>query len=153
MLNRKWPLPENQNSSNTMSMDHTPMEVSESVNKTFKSNIIPGAPEDPGAYVDEFRSSIDAGSNPPSVTIVLEADRPCVIYYVLYSFSPLGAATLQIGDRIIPIPSTTVKPPDTFDVAMIVYPKDVIKLSAAGATSMFLEIMGKVLSGTDWVVV
>lgn len=119
----------------------------ELVNRALKHLIVPRTPEDPGAYLDEYRST---PSSPGVITFQLQIDRPAVIYYILYSFSPLGAATLQIGDRMIPIPSTTVKPPDTFDVAMIVKPTDIITLTAVGATTMFIEVMGKILSGTEW---
>ena len=119
----------------------------ELVNRALKHLIVPRTPEDPGTYLDKFQSTPNA---PGVISFQLNIDRPAVIYYILYSFSPLGAATLTIGDRVIPIPSTTVKPPDTFDVAMVVEPSDVFTLTAVGATSMFLEVMGKVLSGTEW---
>lgn len=107
-------------------------------------------PLDPGAFLDEWNS---AQSSPASFS--LQVDRPALIQYILYAFTPAGVATLTIGQqsgvtRTIPIVSSSANNPGSIQCAMVVRPGDTISLAATGATALFVEVMGKVLSGTDW---
>lgn len=107
---------------------------------------------DPGSFLDEFSSG--AGS----VSWQLQIDRPALIEQIIFAFTPVGAATLTIGPqsgttRTIPIPSSTTNNPGFLDCAMVVRPGDIVTLNAGSATAVFLEIMGKCLTGTEWSVV
>lgn len=107
-------------------------------------------PLDPGAFLDEYQSS-----SGPTASFSLQADRPCLVEHIIVAYTPVAAATLTIGPasgqiRTIPIPATTTGVPFTISCHMIVKPTDVITLNCPGATETFVEVMGKVFSGTDW---
>lgn len=107
-------------------------------------------PIDPGAFLDEYDSI--AGS---TLSFSLQVDRPALVQFILYSFTPVATATLTIGKasgktRNIPIPATTTSVPGSIQCSMIIKPSEILTLNCPGATSMFLEVMGRVLSGTDW---
>lgn len=107
-------------------------------------------PHDPGAFLDEY-----LGAPGPTVSFQLQVDRPAFIEFILVAYTPIAAATLTIGPasgtpRVIPIPATTTSVPVPIPCAMVVKPSDTLTLTCAGATQTFLEVMGKVFSGTDW---
>lgn len=107
-------------------------------------------PLDAGAFLDEFLSTPG-----PTTTFQLQVDRPVLVQFILFGYTPIGAATLTIGPasgmtRTIPIPGTTTAIPGVLPCAMVVKPSDILTLTCTGATATFLEIMGKVFSGTDW---
>lgn len=118
-------------------------------------NPVPKRPIDPGAFLDEWISGVLS-----PVSFAFQIDRPALIKYILYAYTPVGAATLTIGPanatvqnssiRSIPIASASTQNPGSFACAIKVNPGDVITLTAVGATSLFLEAMGVSLSGTDW---
>lgn len=116
----------------------------------LKGLIVQKQPMDPGAFLDEYIS----GSTSPLV-LTPQIDRPILVEYIIVSYTPLAAATLVIGktgatNRTIPIVATTNNMPIDWQCAMVLLPGDSLTLTVGGATSLFLEIMGKSLSGTDW---
>ena len=108
---------------------------------------------DPGAILDEWQSEPAA-----TATFTIGTDRPALIEHILYSYTPIGAATITIGqasgtNRNIPVPAAGTNNPGSIDCAMVVRPGDVVTLSAPGATSTFIEVMGHCLTGSEWSVV
>lgn len=118
--------------------------------KKMESMIVPKAPIDQGAFLDEYISQ------PTSPLIwVPPIDRPALVTNILISFTPVAAATFSVGQtggttRTIPIPVSNATFPIPIACAMVIHPGDVFTVSVSGATAVFLEIMGKLLSGTDW---
>lgn len=122
----------------------------EKMNSQMRGLIIPKTPIDAGAFLDEYLSST---SSP--LTMQLQVDRPALVTQILYAINPVAAAVLTIGPasgttRTIPIVNYGDNMIECLQVAMIVRPGDVITLTSVGATQLFVEIMGKILSGTDW---
>lgn len=127
------------------------MNAHEKLISQMRSLIVPKQPLDAGAFLDEWQS---ASISP--LIFVPQIDRPALVMFLMYSYAPTNvAATLTIGQasgvtRTIPIPANNVTMPESLPVAMIIKPNDTITLASAGATALFVEIMGKILSGTDW---
>lgn len=142
--------PSGQGEETPISLDNFRMAVHEEMNRAMRMMIVPKQPIDSSVFVDEFRSTVAS-----PLSFQLQADRPVLVRTILYSYSPVAAATLAIGDRIIALPvvTGTALIPNSLNVEMVVYPKDVITLTCVGATSMFLEVMGNPLTGTDWSVI
>jgi len=126
------------------------MSAIEKQNSMMRSMIVPKTPIDAGSFLDEYLS---AASSP--LIMQLGIDRPALVTHLLFAINPVGAATLTIGPasgtmRTIPIVNYGDNMIECLNVAMIVRPGDIITLTSAGATQLFVELMGKVLSGTDW---
>lgn len=110
------------------------------------SLIVKKTPIDDGAFLDEYMSN-----NSSSVSLNLQTDRHALIQQVLISADTVTAgATLSIGGRVIPISASITIFPLSLDTLMVVKPQELVVLNVPGASNVFVEIMGKILSGTDW---
>lgn len=112
--------------------------------------IVPKTPIDPGTFLDAY---ISGASSP--LTLTPNIDRPALVTNILFSYNPAALATLAIGPtsgtlRTITIPATNAEFPIPIVCAMIIKPGDSFTLTVAGATATYIEVMGKILSGTDW---
>lgn len=108
--------------------------------------IVKKTPIDDGAFLDEYKSN-----NASSISFNLQTDRHALVQQVLISADTVTAgATLTIGDRVMPISASIAIFPLSLDTLMVVKPQESIVLNVPGATNVFVEIMGKILSGTDW---
>lgn len=129
------------------------MQAHESLINQMRGMIVPKSPIEEGVFVDEWISS---NSSPAQLT--LQIDRPALITSILYAMDTTGAASLQIGPqsgtmRFIPLLNANLLMMDGIKVEMIVKPGDVFILTNAAAGKLFLEVMGKLLSGTNWSVI
>jgi len=106
--------------------------------------VVPKTPIDPGAFFDESSSVSDA----TETFINKQVDRPALINSIMVYLSAPG--TLTIGDRIIPMGSglTTIS-----NIDMVVLPQHKVTLECPTSGAMFIELMGRVISGTNWSVV
>jgi hypothetical protein len=126
------------------------MRAIEKMNSQMRSMIVPKTPLDAGAFLDEWSSGVS------TVTITPQIDRPALITNILYAMGTTAAGmSLTIGQasgnsRTIPIANNTTVAIHSLIVAMVIRPGDTITLNAASGSNCFLEIMGRVFSGTDW---
>lgn len=106
---------------------------------------------DSKAFLDEYDTSFTS-----TVTVTPQIDRPAVIQTIIYSYTPATApGFLTIGRtsgkfRNIPIVTGNTILPGIIVCKMVLNPGDVCTLTSANSTQTYLEIMGQVLSGTEW---
>lgn len=127
-----------------MSLEDVRMTVHESISSAMRHLIVPKRPLNDSVFVDQYAVGVNLAS------FSLASDRPVLVEYILWAFNPVAAGTLTIGDRVLPISADANKNMTGLQVNQVLYPKDVITLNVASATSCFIEIMGRVIDGTEW---
>jgi uncharacterized membrane protein len=93
-------------------------------------------------YLDEYLTL----DNSTVLTLNLSIDKPAMVHTILV-YSP-GSGTLKIGtNRTIPLNAglNTITP-----MAMFINPNEPIVVTSGTAGTMFIEVMGNVMKGTNW---
>lgn len=103
--------------------------------------VVPKEPIDKGAFLDEYNSA----TNDTTCSISPGFDRHALVKSIIAYTS--GSGTLSIGARSIPLAGglTVINYID-----MVVSPGSVIQVTGSISGPMYLEIMGNILSGTNW---
>jgi hypothetical protein len=97
----------------------------------------------PNIFVDEFTVGANTGT---LLQLTTNFDTPIMIQSIITLFGGTSA-TLQIGDRIIPLSPNA---PSISGIAMIVNKSNKIILTGQAIGPMFIEIMGRVMRGSEW---
>lgn len=106
---------------------------------------VPLSAVDTYVFVDEF---VD---NPNSTTIVATDQMisyPILATSIVCAIPATATGTLQIGLRKIPL--TAGIQPGLANIAMIIYPQDIISVTSTVAGDIYLEIMGGRLMNDLW---
>ncbi|MGH8397494.1 MAG: hypothetical protein ACRETA_04525 [Gammaproteobacteria bacterium] len=103
--------------------------------------IVKKKPVDDGTFLDEY--AVATGDT--IAKIYNGFDRPALVNSIIAYANAAGS--INIGARTMPIPAglTVLE-----NIAMIVYPADIMSVVCATSGALFIEVMGKVLSGTEW---
>lgn len=100
-------------------------------------------PINPYIFLDEFTRGVNSGT---SLVLQLNIDTPVLIQSWIVGFSGTSA-NLQMGDRQIPVTPSNVF---ATGIAEILYKNDKVILTSGTSGPMYIEIMGKVLRGSEW---